>query len=150
MWQTWLIVSGICFVIEMITTGFLIFWAAIGALFAMITSFFTDNLIIQVAVFVISSSLLILFTKPFVKKILNDKDTVATNAYSIIGKSGLVTQEINPTLGTGQVKIGTETWSAKCNEQEVIEKGTNVEIISIDGVKVVVSKKANTHEEILN
>ena len=142
MWQTWLIVSGICFVIEMITTGFLIFWAAIGALFAMITSFFTDNLIIQVAVFVISSSLLILFTKPFVKKILNDKDTVATNAYSIIGKSGLVTQEINPTLGTGQVKIGTETWSAKCNEQEVIEKGTNVEIISIDGVKAVVSDKS--------
>ena len=150
MWQTWLIVSGICFVIEMITTGFLIFWAAIGALFAMITSFFTDNLIIQVAIFVISSSLLILFTKPFVKKILNDKDTVATNAYSIIGKSGLVTQEINPTLGTGQVKIGTETWSAKCNEQEVIEKGTNVEIISIDGVKAVVSSKINQKEEIFN
>ena len=150
MWQTWLIVSGICFVIEMITTGFLIFWVAIGALFAMITSFFTDNLIIQVAVFVISSSLLILFTKPFVKKFLNDKDTVATNAYSIIGKSGLVTQEINSTLGTGQVKIGTETWSAKCTGNEIIEKGTNVEIISIDGVKVVVSKEINKCEEILN
>ena len=48
MWQTWLIVSGICFVIEMITTGFLFFWPAIGAILAMITSFFTDNLIIQI------------------------------------------------------------------------------------------------------
>jgi len=150
MWQTWLIVSGICFVIEMITTGFLFFWPAIGAILAMITSFFTDNLIIQIAVFVISSSLLILFTKPFVKKFLNDKDTMATNAYSIIGKSGLVTQEINSALGTGQVKIGTETWSAKCNEHEVIEKGTKVEIISIDGVKAIVSSQISETEKISN
>ena len=150
MWQSWLIVSGICFVIEMITTGFLVFWLAIGAIFAMITSFFTDNLFIQIAVFVVSSSLLIFFTKPLVKKFLNDKDTIATNAYSIIGKTGLVTEEINPTLSTGQVKIGTETWSAKCSENKIIEKGTNVEIISIDGVKVVVSKKVNKHEEFSN
>lgn len=150
MWQTWLIVSGICFVIEMITTGFLFFWPAIGAILAMITSFFTDNLIIQIAVFVVSSSLLIFFTKPLVKKFLNDKDTVATNAYSIIGKSGLVTQEINSALGTGQVKIGTETWSAKCNEREVIEKGTKVEITSIDGVKAIVSSKISETEKISN
>ena len=116
----------------------------------MLVSFVTDSLIIQTAVFVISSIALIFLTKPFVKKILNDKDTVATNAYSIIGKSGLVTQEINPTLGTGQVKIGTETWSAKCTENKIIEKGTNVEIISIDGVKAVVSSKINQKEEIFN
>ena len=134
----------------MITTGFLVFWLAIGAIFAMIVSFFTDNLIIQIAVFVISSSLLILFTKPLVKKFLDDKDTVATNAYSIIGKHGLVTEDINSTLGTGQVKVGTETWSAKCEENEIIKKGTNVEIMSIDGVKAVVSPKENKSNIILN
>lgn len=148
MWQFWLIVSGICFVIEIITTGFLVFWLAIGALLAMITSFFTDNIIIQTTVFVISSGLLIFLTKPFVKKFLNSKNTVVTNAYSIIGKSGLVIEEINPTLGTGLVKIEGETWSAKCEENEVIPKNSDIEVVAIDGVKAVVSSKINTHEKI--
>ena len=66
MWQFWLIASGIFFVIEMITVGFLVFWLGIAALITMVVSFFTDSLIIQTAVFVISSILLIFLTKPFV------------------------------------------------------------------------------------
>ena len=65
MWQFWLIVSGIFFIGEIITIGFLLFWFAIGALLAMISSFFTDNLIIQTSIFVISSGLLLFFTKTF-------------------------------------------------------------------------------------
>lgn len=150
MWQLWLIVSGICLVAEMITTGFLIFWLAIGALFAMITSFFTDNIIIQIAVFVVSSGLLIFLTKPFVQKFLNGKSHVATNAYSIIGKSGVVIEEINASLGTGQIKVGSEIWSAKSEKDEIIPKDSDVGITAIDGVKAVVSSKINEHEKILN
>ena len=58
---------------EIITVGFLIFWLSIGSLFAMITSLFTDNLVIQTAVFVISSTILIFVTKPFVKKFATNK-----------------------------------------------------------------------------
>ena len=90
MWQFWLIASGIFFVLEMITVGFLVFWLGIAALITMVVSFFTDSLIIQTAVFVISSILLIFLTKPFVQKFMNSKDTVVTNAYSLIGKHGLV------------------------------------------------------------
>ena len=43
MWQIWLIIAGICLIIEIITTGFLVFWFSIGALLAMITSLFTNN-----------------------------------------------------------------------------------------------------------
>jgi len=94
MWQIWLILAGICFIIEIITVGFLIFWLAIGSLFAMIVSLFTDNLIIQTSVFVISSTLLIFTTKPFVKKFVDNKNTVQTNVYSIVGKTGIETKEI--------------------------------------------------------
>ena len=145
MWQLWLVVCGICLALEIITTGFLVFWFAIGAIFAMIVSLFTDNIIIQMTVFVVSSGLLIFFTKPFVKKFLNTNETVVTNAYSIIGKTGLVTQEINPALSTGQVKIGTETWSAKSTNNEIIAKGTEVEITAIDGVKTIVSSRILMH-----
>ena len=39
MWYVWLIISGLFLVLEMITVGFLVFWLAIGALFAMLVSF---------------------------------------------------------------------------------------------------------------
>ena len=77
MWQFWLIVSGICFVLEMATVGFLVFWFGIGALFALITSLITDNIIIQTTVFILSSTLLLFLTKPFVKKLTN-KDKIQT------------------------------------------------------------------------
>ena len=137
MWQFWLIVAGICLVIEIATVGFLVFWFGIGALFAMITSFFTDNLIIQTVVFILSSTVLLFFTRPFVNK-FSPKEKVKTNALSIIGKKGIVTQTINPITGEGQVKIGSEVWSAKSSEDVKIEKGLEVEVLDIDGVKAVV------------
>lgn len=135
MWHIWLIISGLFFVLEMITVGFLVFWFGIGALFAMITSFFTDNIIIQTTVFLVTSTVLLFLTKPFVKK-FSRKDTVKTNAYSVIGKTGIVIKEINPAKGVGQIKIGGETWSAKA--EEIIPVGSQVEVLEIDGVKAVV------------
>lgn len=137
MWQLWLIIAGICFVIEIATVGFLVFWFGIGALLTMIVSFFTTNIAIQTAVFVISSTILLFFTRPFVNK-FSQKETVQTNAYSIIGKRGIVVKDINPVSGEGQIKVGTEIWSAKSKDDRKIEKGLEVEVLEIDGVKAVV------------
>ena len=94
MWIYWLIAAGVFFVAEVITVGFLIFWLGIGAIIAAFVSFFTDSLIIQTAVFVVVSTLLIFLTKPLVNKYIAQKDTVPTNVYSVVGKTGRVTVEI--------------------------------------------------------
>ena len=69
MWIIWLILCGVFLVIEIFTVSFLMLWPGIGAFLAFITSLFTDNFAIQIAVFVISSTLMIIFTKPLVKKL---------------------------------------------------------------------------------
>ena len=137
MWQIWLIIAGVCLVIEIMTTGFLVFWLAIGALVSMIVSLFTDSILIQTAVFVISSAILIFATKPLVKK-LAKKDSVSTNVYSIIGKTAIVIEDIDWASGTGQIKCEGEVWSAKTKEQIDIPEGSEVEIVSIEGVKAYV------------
>ena len=137
MWHIWLIIAGIAFVIEAFTIGFLVFWFGIGAILAMIVSIFTDNIIIQCAVFIISSTILLFFTRPFVTKFSNT-NTIQTNAYSIIGKKGIVTQTIDPISGIGQVKVGSEVWSAKSLNDSKIDEGLEVEVVEIDGVKAVV------------
>lgn len=137
MWQVWLIISGIFFILEMATVGFLVFWFGIGALITAVVSLFTDNIIIQTSVFVISSTLLLFLTKPLVKR-LSHGDKIQTNAYSIIGKKGIVTREINSKKGIGQVKVGSETWTAKTTYAQTLKEGCEVTIKEIDGVKVIV------------
>ena len=128
MWQIWIIIAGVCLIGEILTSGFLIFWLSIGALIAMVVSFFVDSIIVQTAVFVISSAILIFATKPFVKKFAKTKD-VKTNAYSIIGKNAIVTKDIDSINGKGQIKVDSETWSALGKDDMNIEKGTEVKAI---------------------
>lgn len=143
MWYIWLILIGFFAVAEIITPGFLVIWLSAGSFCSMLASFFTDNIIIQTAVFVITSAIFICFTRPLAKK-LNKKDNViVTNAFSIVGKKALVMQDINPTLGVGQIKVDGQVWSAKCEGEEVIPKNSEVFILAIDGVKAVVSSKTS-------
>ena len=138
MWVFWLIAAGVFFIIEMATIGFLVFWFGIGALLAMATSFITDSILIQALVFIITSTLLLIFTKPLVDKFIKIPKEVKTNAYSIIGKKGIVISKINNIEGVGQIKIDGEVWSAKSATDEDIPENTEVEIVEIDGVKAVV------------
>ncbi len=144
MWVFWLIAAGIFFIIEMATIGFLVFWLGIGALLAMLTSFITDSILIQSIVFVVSSVLLLIFTKPLVNKFIKIPKEVKTNAYSIIGKKGIVISKINNIEGSGQIKIDGEIWSAKSIDDEDLPKDTEIEIVEIDGVKAVVKKIEDT------
>lgn len=138
MWQFWLIVAGIFFIGEVFTTGFLVFWLGIAAMLTMIVSIFTSNLVIQTAVFVIASGLLLFLTKPFVDKYITKNDkSVATNAFSLIGKKGIVTKEIT-TTSYGQVKVGEEVWTSVSEDSTPLSEGTEIEVVKIDGVKLVV------------
>ena len=137
MWQIWAIAAGVFLILEIFTMGFLVFWLSIGSVLAMLVSFVTDSIIIQTTVFVISSGLLIFATKPLVKKFTKE-DNTKTNVYSIVGKKAIVIENIDWSTGTGQIKFDGQVWSARTEEQVNIEKGTEVEIEKIEGVKAFV------------
>ena len=146
MWVFWLIAAGIFFIIEMATIGFLVFWLGIGSLLAMLTSFFVDNIFVQALVFVATSTLLLIFTRPLVNKFIKIPKEIKTNAYSIIGKKGIVISKINNIEGTGQIKMDGEIWSAKSATDEDIPENTEIEIVEIDGVKAVVKEVSQKEE----
>ena len=78
--------------------------------------------------------------KRFAKTILKN-DTTESNIFALKGKIGTVTKAI-PKNGRGYVKIGGEEWSAIFNlEMEIIEEGTIVVIIDVEGNKVIVKPK---------
>jgi len=138
MWQAWLIIAGLFLILEMVTMGFLVFWFAVGALVAMVASFFIESIIAQAVIFLIVSTLLIFATKPLVNKLMPKESFVKTNAYSVEGKIGKVIIDIEPVEGKGQIKVGGEAWSAKSADDTYIAKDTEVVVERIEGVKAIV------------
>lgn len=139
MWLIWLILCGVFLVIEIFTTTFLMFWPGIGAFLAFLTSLITDNQVIQIGVFTITSILMIIFMKPLVKKLFKNNNETSMNSNSLIGKTGIVIKEINTLEAKGQVKVNGELWSAFTDdENNIIDEGEKVTVESITGVRLKV------------
>lgn len=134
----WMVIACTLAIIEMFTAGILAIWFAIGAaLTAVALALFPElNLGIQLIIFIASSSLLFLLTRNKIKRKLEKSGSQPV--YSILGKSAIVTKEINSIKGTGQININGDIWSAKTMTDEIIPINTKVEVLEIDGVRAVV------------
>ena len=138
MWSIWLVLAGFFLIGEIFTVSFLLFWPGIGAILALITSFFTSNLLTQIIVFTVSSTLMIIFMKPLLKKFVKEKNETKLNVDSLIGKKGIVIKEIDNIESKGQVKVNGELWSAFSSTPENIKEGKTVVIEEVKGVKLKV------------
>ncbi|SDY77483.1 Membrane protein implicated in regulation of membrane protease activity [Proteiniborus ethanoligenes] len=142
----WLILAVAFGIIEAVTLGIATIWFALGALVAWIFAAFDAPLIVQILAFLLSSGILLYFTRPIAQKFLKIGHT-KTNADTLKGKTGIVIENIDNIQGTGQVNVGGQIWSAKTAYNEKIDEGTQIEILDIQGVKLVV-QKINKGEEL--
>lgn len=137
----WIIAIVVFLVIEAVTVGIVSVWFAIGALFAMVTAMLGANLWVQITVFLIVSAIALYFTRPLVKKFVNNK-VEPTNADMLIGKECRVVETIDNLSGTGAVYVDGKTWTARTVDEEIIPEGQLVKAERIEGVKLIVSKIA--------
>ena len=133
---TWMIIFLVLLFVELVTVNLVSIWFAVGAFAAFITTYFIDSLTIQIITFIVVSSIVLVLTRKIVKKIKGDK-VEATNLDRVIGKIGVVTEEITK-LEPGEVKVDGKKWSAISTKK--ISVGSKVEILSIDGVKLNVKE----------
>ena len=132
----WLVLFVILALFELVTVNLVSIWFSLGALITTFVSLVTDNLMIHLAVFTISSILLLLLTKPFVMK-MKKRDVIPTNLDRVVGKVGVVTEKIEKD-GIGEVKVLGKKWSAYSDKE--IEENSKVKVLSINGVKLKVEE----------
>ena len=132
----WLVLFVILALFELVTVNLVSIWFSLGALITTFVSLVTDNLMIHLAVFTISSILLLLLTKPFVKK-MKKREGVPTNLDMVIGKTGVVTETIEKD-GIGEVKVLGKKWSAYSDKE--VKENSKVKVLSINGVKLKVEE----------
>ncbi len=134
----WLIVFVMLVMMEVATMGLTTIWFAIGALVAFILALCGVIWQVQLLVFILVSLVMLIFTRPILKKRLN-RSTVRTNADRLVGQTALVTVMIDNLSARGAAEINGQEWTARSTNPEVkMAVGQKVRIVEISGVKLMV------------
>ena len=134
----WLALMVVFVLLEAGTVSMVSIWFAVGALAAMVASLLSAPLWLQIVLFAVISTALLLALRPFVRKFINPRLT-KTNVDAIIGAEGFVTETIDNLAAAGRVKIGHMEWAARSSSGEKLEPGTRVQVDRVEGVKVFVT-----------
>ncbi|HBH13635.1 MAG: hypothetical protein XD91_0476 [Clostridiales bacterium 38_11] len=135
----WIGLIVVFVVIEAVTAGITTIWFAIASVIALIAQLLDFSPIGQIAVFLVSSAIMIYFTRPLVIKYLK-VGKIHTNADKLIGDVGKVIEEIDNLNAKGLVRISNQIWTARSSNESIIPMDALVRVERIDGVKLIVNQ----------
>ena len=147
----WLVIGLAALAAEAVTMGFVVAYFGVGAIAAAVAAALGAAVIGQVLVFAVVSFALLAFTRRVLVDWFQGRDAPAlTNVQTLIGKTGVVTLAISNDLGTGQIRVGTEFWTARlepagAGEGEEAPVGARVEVLDVQGVTALVRMRELPH-----
>ncbi|XMB86226.1 NfeD family protein [Mycoplasmatota bacterium WC44] len=134
----WIVIIVVAFIIEVNTLDLVSIWFSLGAIVAFVTSLMGLPEVVQMWIFIASTVILLLLTRPLAKKYMI-KNTVKTNADRLVGKIAKVTKSIE--VGErGEVKIDGKYWLSFSESNSKFEVDERCEVLAIEGVKLLVGK----------
>ena len=141
MFWVWLAVIVIGVVVEACTTDLISIWFSFGAIVPFILAGATGlRYEWQIVIFVVISAVLIVTLRKVTMKYLFKNSNAKTNLAALEGqKYRLLSRTDFETIGT--VKINGVEWSVVSENRDTIEKDEVVEIIKVQGNKLVVKNK---------
>lgn len=140
LWHIWFIAAFVFIIIEIFTTGFAVMCFSFGAIAAAIVGLCGIGVWWQVLAFAAVSALAFVFVRPLVLKTFYKDTKLKTNADAIIGREARVTERIDSKSGTGRVAIDGDDWKAVSADEETVEKGERVQVLSRDSIILTVKR----------
>jgi membrane protein implicated in regulation of membrane protease activity len=136
-WLIWVLVAVGLALGEVLTLGFVLGPIAVAAAIAAVVALAGGGLVLQVAVFIAGSIASIAVLRPIAARHLRTPAQLRTGTAALVGARATVIERVDD--AGGRVKIGGETWSARCFfEGNVIEPGARVEVAKIEGATALV------------
>ena len=134
----WVAVIVIAAILEGMSTQLISIWFVGGGIAGMIAQLCGARVWLQVLIAAVVTLVLLLATRPLVKKFLQNKET-HTNADRVVGQTAVVTEDIDNLAARGRVEVLGNDWAARSTENVRIQKGTKVQVVRIEGVKLIVT-----------
>lgn len=133
----WIGIIVLALIVEGMTAGLTSLWFVPAAAVCILLELLKVPQPIQILVFLAVSLILVICFRKLSKKSRH----VATNVTDmVIGGEAVVTEKIDPSAETGEVKIDGKRWSARLENGECAEIGEHVEVLRIAGVKLICKK----------
>lgn len=132
----WVLIIILLAIAEITTINLTTIWFVASGLIALVLSFFIDNFLIQLGVFVVLGIFLLITTKSKLQALVNEHRE-KTNLDRIIGMQGYVVEKITKRKN-GAVKVDGKVWTAYADK--TISVDSDVKILAIEGVKLKVEK----------
>lgn len=133
----WAAVMVLTLVIEAATPMLVSLWFSLGALLALGAAWLGASLTTQVIIFLFVSIAALLLARPMARRWL-DPHIVPTNADRLLGTQCKVTEPIDNDSSCGAVYADGKTWTARSEDGTPIPVGETVEILRMEGVKLIV------------
>lgn len=138
-WVLWALLALSLLVAEAFMSGFFIFWFGVGAVPAAIVAFLAPhNIVLQLAVFAVSSIVAMLAGRPFTKRLYKGGSDEKFGAERLVGACCIVQETIDPDSGKGLVRAEHDEWRAETEDGSVVEKGGKVRVVRITGTRLIV------------
>jgi membrane protein implicated in regulation of membrane protease activity len=137
-WVVWAVAAVLLAIGELLTPGlFFLGPVALAAVAAAIVAALGASVVIQLIVFIIGSIASLAVLRPIARAHLRMPALVRTGTAALEGGRAVVLQRVD--VNGGRVRIGGEEWTARSYlEDQVIEPGTRVEVVKIQGATALV------------
>ena len=133
----WILAALVLAGVELLTLSFVAFYPALGALAAAVTALLGGNVGIQLLVFAVVSVAALLLTRKPLLRLMSRTPQVPSNAPTVVGKRAVVVIPVEEGPGQrGQVKVGTEHWSARSEDERAIAAGVGVASVALAYARV--------------
>ena len=143
-WLIWIIIGAALILAEIFSASFFAGPIGLGCLIAAIMAKAGFSVSWQLMIFGSSSILLLLIVRPIWKNMMdNNPKDLESGVDRYEGRAGTITETVDPDSGEGRVKIGGESWRAISDKNIVIEVGSRVTVLRVEGTKAVVSVSEN-------
>jgi membrane protein implicated in regulation of membrane protease activity len=122
---------------EIFTAGFFLLPFGIGAAVAAALNYAELSLGWQWAAFLAVSAAALFSLRRFSDRVTHEPPEKA-GVDRLLGKTGIVLQEVEGGRGGGMVRIEREEWRADAEDGKPISEGTRVSVVRVDGTHLVV------------
>ena len=143
-WQVWFILAVLLLIAETFTGGFWLLCVALACAAAGVAGLVPfAGLLAQTVVFAVAGLLSFMGIRPaLVRRFLHSgAPALRSGVDALLGKTGYVTQKIEAGTRTGRVVVEGEDWRGASLDGSVLESGTRVMVIQVDGTTLIVEKE---------
>lgn len=132
----WIALAILAAIVEVSIPHFGVIFVSVGAIAGALAAAIGLSLAAQVVVFVVGLGLSLWFIRPRLIGKMSGRG-VPSRTGPLIGREGVVTHDIESSVGAGRVNVGGEDWAARAAAP--LPAGTRIRVVAADGIVLEVT-----------